>query len=57
LVNNQKYDVTVSMGIAQLNHEKGDTISQIMKRADDALYYSKRQGRNRYAVYRDEMGK
>ena len=36
--------VTVSAGIAQFGHE--DTIKDVLKRADEALYRAKAQGRN-----------
>jgi two-component system cell cycle response regulator len=38
-------DVTISIGIAALG--KGDTVANILKRADAALYRAKRDGRNR----------
>lgn len=37
--------ITVSMGVSKLRHET-DTLATITKRADDALYASKRGGRN-----------
>ena len=37
--------VTVSAGLAQFEHE--DTIKDVLKRADEALYLAKAQGRNR----------
>ncbi len=39
-------DVTISIGIAALQGE-GDTAATILKRADQALYRAKRDGRNR----------
>jgi diguanylate cyclase (GGDEF)-like protein len=48
--------ITVSIGIAQA--EAGVTdISDLMKRADIALYDAKRQGRNRVATARDDNGR
>ncbi len=41
--------VTVSLGVACLEGA-GDTPSKIMKRADDALYRAKREGRNRVEI-------
>lgn len=38
-------NVTVSVGIAA--HRKGDSVEEILKRADDALYQAKHAGRNR----------
>ena len=43
---NKSVNVTVSIGVAKLDG-LGDTQSQILKRADEALYVAKRQGRNR----------
>ncbi|MDE3017283.1 MAG: diguanylate cyclase, partial [Pseudomonadota bacterium] len=37
--------ITVSMGVARFL--PSDTLPSLIKRADDALYQSKRQGRNR----------
>ena len=45
----QQFGITVSMGISELAAEK-DTVHQLMKRADDALYKSKRDGRNSVSV-------
>ena len=38
--------ITVSMGVTRYRHGS-DTLSVLTKRADDALYKSKRDGRNR----------
>ena len=38
--------ITVSIGVARLRNE-ADTLPSLIKRADDALYRSKRDGRNR----------
>ncbi|OMH29527.1 hypothetical protein BGP75_19710 [Motiliproteus sp. MSK22-1] len=45
----QQFGITVSMGIAELG-EEGDTVHHLMKRADDALYQAKREGRNSVSV-------
>jgi two-component system cell cycle response regulator len=39
-------DVTISIGIAALQ-EASDTAATVLKRADQALYRAKRDGRNR----------
>jgi two-component system cell cycle response regulator len=41
----RKIDVTISIGIAALGHE--DNAAAVIKRADQALYRAKRDGRNR----------
>jgi diguanylate cyclase len=38
--------ITISMGVARFRHDS-DTLPLLMKRADDALYESKKNGRNR----------
>jgi len=43
------FHVTVSVGIASLNSAE-DTPAVLLKRADDALYRAKREGRNRVAA-------
>jgi two-component system cell cycle response regulator len=44
-----RMNVTVSVGVASLA-SPSDTAQTLMKRADDALYEAKRQGRNRVAT-------
>ncbi|MGE3307496.1 MAG: diguanylate cyclase, partial [Rhizobiaceae bacterium] len=39
-------DVTVSVGVSEL-HRIGDTVEELMKRTDLALYEAKSGGRNR----------
>jgi two-component system, cell cycle response regulator len=41
--------VTVSVGVASLNGPD-DTLEKLLKRADQALYSAKRDGRNRVVV-------
>jgi two-component system cell cycle response regulator len=45
----KRIDVTISIGIATLDH-KGEPISDVIKRADQALYRAKRDGRNRVVL-------
>lgn len=45
--------VTLSSGVAELSQEDGETIDQLLNKADLALYVAKRQGRNRVEVYRN----
>lgn len=44
--------LTISIGAAQ--HRSGQTLEQMMKRADDALYHAKRTGRDRWHLAADE---
>ncbi|MBN2702157.1 MAG: GGDEF domain-containing protein [Methylothermaceae bacterium] len=41
--------ITMSIGVAALNHPE-ETPDQLLKRADDALYQAKRQGRDRVVL-------
>lgn len=41
--------ITVSIGVA-LQHEPGRSIEKLIKRADEALYEAKREGRNRICI-------
>jgi diguanylate cyclase (GGDEF)-like protein len=43
--NNKKFNVTVSFGLYQINHD--DNIDQSISKADNNLYKAKEQGRNR----------
>ena len=43
--------VTLSQGIVALTPEKGTSSEDLIKRADQALYLAKQQGRNRYVVF------
>ena len=44
--NAHEISVTVSAGVASING-RSDTLTSILKRADDALYQAKKEGRNR----------
>ncbi|MBW1863654.1 MAG: diguanylate cyclase, partial [Deltaproteobacteria bacterium] len=46
--------ITASFGVASLLMKSGDTLDLIIKRADDALYRAKREGRNRVCVTSEE---
>ena len=47
--------VTGSLGIA-LYPDDGDTLDELMMRADTAMYRAKQEGKNRYAYYTHETG-
>ncbi len=47
-------DVTVSLGfISSDNHSELEEYNELMLKADQALYYSKQNGRNRWTYYKD----
>jgi len=46
--------ITLSLGIANYP-EHGDTIEKILGNADKALYYAKKNGRNRTVIYNEDM--
>jgi len=43
--------VTISLGIYSFDHDSGVDVNTIIRRADDALYTSKQQGRNRCTLW------
>jgi diguanylate cyclase (GGDEF)-like protein len=47
LVDSQRLDVTASMGVAAIPHERAKRVEDLIRLADDALYRAKREGRNR----------
>ncbi|MGN7479115.1 tetratricopeptide repeat-containing diguanylate cyclase [Solibacillus silvestris] len=49
-VNGKNYAITVSIGAAAMQFKQFTSIDQLMKQADDALYHSKRNGRNQYTL-------
>ncbi len=52
--NVDKFDVTISMGIAEMT-SVGESYEELFHRADLALYHSKQSGRNQYHLYDDSM--
>ncbi len=49
-----KFDYTLCMGVA-ICPQHGTTYDTLFQKADAALYYSKRTGRNRFTIYRDDL--
>ncbi len=49
LENHQIVKFTISLGISQIDHSQDTTIENILKRADEALYVAKNEGRNKVA--------
>jgi diguanylate cyclase (GGDEF)-like protein len=54
-VGEHSLQVTPSIGIAQFP-EHGEDIGTLLKHADTAMYEAKRQGRNAFSVYMDQLG-
>lgn len=50
--NNNVFHITLSMGISEFNIEDKSN-EELIKRADDALYYAKEKGRDRIIVYEE----
>lgn len=44
-------NLTVSLGVAQLNVEKNDSVDEVVKNADIALYWAKSYGKNKVIPY------
>ncbi|WP_201007692.1 sensor domain-containing diguanylate cyclase [Paenibacillus glycanilyticus] len=47
--------VTVSLGVAEATKGGEETLSQLLNKADQALYAAKQQGRNRVCVYKESL--
>jgi len=43
--------VTVSFGAASINHDRAQTLEELLEQADRALYAAKRNGRDRVEIY------
>ncbi|MEG1633586.1 MAG: diguanylate cyclase [Oscillospiraceae bacterium] len=52
--NELEYSVSCSIGVALFPRD-GSTCEELSKKADAALYYAKQNGKNRFAIYSDEM--
>jgi GGDEF domain-containing protein len=48
--------LSLSAGVCVMRDEAGMDFDKLYRRADAALYYSKRGGKNRYTLYREDMG-
>jgi len=50
-----KIHITASIGVA-VYPDHGDNIASLMRNSDRAMYVAKKNGRNRYEIYTEEMG-
>lgn len=55
-VGNKKLGISISAGIACLQPDM-ENADQLVKQADQALYYAKNLGRNRIIVFSDDLDK
>lgn len=55
MLRDKAYYCTMSMGIV-IFPDEGETVCELIQKADIAMYEAKREGKNRSAVYTDEMG-
>ena len=51
LMNDAAISVTISCGVAETGEGAKETLHQLLKKADQALYAAKRQGRNQVQMY------
>ena len=45
------FHITISIGLAELDHKKHQTLDKLIAEADNALYEAKNTGRNRVVAY------
>ncbi|HWR40244.1 MAG TPA: diguanylate cyclase [Patescibacteria group bacterium] len=48
----QRVSISVSIGIS-IFPQDGEDVSKLLKKADDAMYLAKEQGKNQYAIYQE----
>ncbi|MDB5904572.1 MAG: hypothetical protein JWM26_3450 [Betaproteobacteria bacterium] len=54
IIENQEISVSASLGIAIFPLD-GESVEELLKNADAAMYHAKERGRNTYSFYRKEM--
>lgn len=55
MIDNQEYFVTCSIGISTILSEQSRDLEELLFKAEQALFYVKKQGRAHYRFYREEM--
>ncbi|OOB78693.1 MAG: hypothetical protein BEN18_06470 [Epulopiscium sp. Nuni2H_MBin001] len=50
----QKYQISGSIGVSSYPKD-GDTFTTLYKKADAAMYHAKKQGKNQFAIYKNDM--
>nr|HPO49103.1 diguanylate cyclase [Spirochaetota bacterium] len=48
--------VTISIGMLHISKEVLTSSDNLLKKVDEALYFSKQNGRNQCSIYSDNMG-
>lgn len=56
-IENTEVTITLSVGVVMFDAHAGDDADSLMRKADQALYEMKREGRNGYRVFLPEMAK
>ncbi|MDQ0207365.1 histidine kinase N-terminal 7TM domain-containing diguanylate cyclase [Alkalicoccobacillus murimartini] len=54
IMNDVAISITISSGLAEASEDTEETLHQLLKKADKALYVAKRQGRNQVQVYAED---
>ncbi|MBU0605831.1 MAG: diguanylate cyclase, partial [Candidatus Omnitrophica bacterium] len=53
-IGNIIYTTTISVGVAEYSNESNK--GELVEKADKALYYSKKNGKNKVTAYSSEIG-
>ncbi|MBD1584272.1 EAL domain-containing protein [Pseudoalteromonas sp. S16_S37] len=53
-VDKREFSISLSLGVALYPHD-GDSPSELLRKADSAMYHSKQQGRNTFSFFTEQM--
>ncbi|BBN82965.1 hypothetical protein PA25_29500 [Pseudoalteromonas sp. A25] len=53
-IDKREFSISLSLGVALYPHD-GDTPSELLRKADSAMYHSKQQGRNTFSFFTEQM--